>query len=299
MAVAEMNSDTLEALEQQAEEAGVEVTEPVDTTDTQDTQNTEDPVEQDAGDIELALEEPGEPDGGSTDSGDSTENSDSDVSDQNKEVDKMLSDAGFDVDEIAKRITEEGKIPEDVIAEAKEKLDPALVDAHVGRLEAEFELARVKASEEYIETQEKQKKVQEMNSYIFKAVGGEDKFKSLSSTLKSELSESELSSINAKLMSGNKSLVNEGLETAVAAYKKAKGLGGRIMEGDAGNTEPNALPHISKAEYRDVMKSEKYKTDPAYRNRMDAARLASRKADQKRYAPGTYYGVGPNGRYEL
>jgi len=37
------------------------------------------------------------------------------------------------------------------------------------------------------------------------------------------------------------------------------------------------------------MKTEKYKTDPLYKRKMDNMRLASRKADQARSLPGQYY----------
>ena len=238
--------------------------------------------------LNLGDDDKGEPD----DSGDSG-------SAENRAVDQKLKDAGFDVDDIAKKIAENnGDIPEDIIKAAKEKLDPDLVDAHAARLKSEFRLSQIESSDKYKEYQEQSKKVQEMNTYIYDAVGGEDKFKSLASTLRDNLDKDTLESVNAKLLSGNKTLVNEALKTAVAEYKKAKGYGGKRMEGDANAPSEKQLI-ITKEDYRTIMKTEKYKTDPMYRNKIDDARLKTRQADQKRFLPGTYFANGPNGRYEL
>lgn len=218
---------------------------------------------------------------------------------ENKAVDQKLKDAGFDVEDISKKIAENnGEIPDDIIKAAKEKLDPDLVDAHVARLKSEFKLAQIEASDKYKEFQEQSQKIQDMNKYIYDAVGGEDKFKSLAGTLRDTLDKDTLESVNAKLLSGNKTLVNEALKTAVAEYKKAKGYGGKRMEGDANAPSEKQLV-ITKEDYRAIMKTEKYKTDPLYRDKIDNARLKTRQRDQKQYLPGTYYANGPNGRYEI
>jgi len=220
-------------------------------------------------------------------------------SEENKTVDAKLKEAGFDVEDIAKKIMENnGEIPDDIIKAAKEKLDPDLVDAHAARLKSEFKLSQIEASDKYKEFQEQAKRVQEMNNYIYDAVGGEDKFKSLASTLRDTLDKNTLESVNAKLLSGNKTLVNEALKTAVAEYKKAKGYGGKRMEGDANAPSEKEL-FITKEDYRTIMRTEKYKTDPQYRDKIDNARLKTRQRDQQRYLPGTYYANGPNGRYEI
>ena len=268
----EFDKDTLEALEEQ----GVaDVPADEDKPEDKPVENPEDDIKLDLGDEPV------------------TENTD------NKSVDKQLRDAGFDVETISKRIVENnGEIPEDIIKEAKEKFDPDLVDAHVARLKSEFKLAQIESSQAYKDYQEQSKKIQEMNTYIYDAVGGEDKFKSLASTLRDNLDKDTLESVNAKLLSGNKTLVNEALKTAVAEYKKAKGYGGERMEGDA-NAPSDKPMVITKEDYRAIMRTEKYKTDPVYRNKIDDARLKTRQADQKRFLPGTYFASGPNGRYEL
>jgi len=286
MATGEINDETLEALNEQSgnvvDETIVEATGESDT-DKGNTDATED--------IDLHLED--------TDTDNDTDEGTTDAEDVNATVDQTLTDAGFDVEAISQEILETGKISEELIAKAKEKIDPALVDAHVGRLTAEFELAKIKATDTYKERQAAEQAVQDMNAYVYKSVGGEDKFKALAETLKESMSKEDLGVINAQLLSGNKSLVNEGLKKAVAAYKVAKGLGGKLMEGDGNVTQTDTITHITKEDFRAIIKTEKYKTDPAYRGKMETARLKSIEADKKKYGPGTYYGFNQNGRYEL
>jgi hypothetical protein len=288
MATEDLSPETLEALkEQTGESTGDEEVKP----DVENLEGSDDSGSEDD-DINLNLEDE-EDDKQGDDKGES------EGTPENKAVDQKLKEAGFDVDEIAKKIADNnGEIPEDVIKAAKEKFNPDLVDAHVARLKSEFKLAQIEASEKYKEFQEQAKKTQEMNDYIYKSVGGEDKFKSLATTLRGSLDKESLESINAKLLSGNKTLVNEALKTAVSEYKKLKGIGGKLMEGDA-NTPAQKELRITKEEYRAIMKTEKYKTDPLYQRKIDEARLKTRQADQKRYGPGMYYGMNQNGRYEL
>jgi hypothetical protein len=288
MATEDLSPETLEALkEQTGESTGDEEVKP----DGENLEGSDDSGSEDD-DINLNLEDDGDDKQGD-------DKVEPEGTPENKAVDQKLKEAGFDVDEIAKKIADNnGEIPEDVIKAAKEKLDPDLVDAHVARLKSEFKLAQIEASEKYKEFQEQAKKTQEMNDYIYKSVGGEDKFKSLASTLRGSLDKESLESINAKLLSGNKTLVNEALKTAVSEYKKLKGIGGKLMEGDANAPAQKEL-RITKEEYRAIMKTEKYKTDPLYQRKIDEARLKTRQADQKRYGPGMYYGMNQNGRYEL
>lgn len=287
----EIDPDTLEALEDQTGEPNgdsevkpeVEVDPEVEVEPKDDPEGAEDEDKPDE-DIELNVDD---------------EEEEIPVSPENKALDEKLKEAGFDVEALSKQIIENGgEIPEDVIKQAKEKLDPDLVDANVARLRAEIELQKIQASEKYKEFQESAKKVQAMNDYIYKSVGGEDKFKSLADTLKGSMNKAALDSINAKLLSGNKTLVNEALKSAVSEYKKLKGIGGKRMEGDANAPAEKEL-RVTKEDYRAIMKTEKYKTDPLYRNKVDAARLKTRQADQNKYGPGMYYGMGQNGRYEL
>lgn len=202
----------------------------------------------------------------------------------------------FDINVFEKDLEESGDISEESIKAAKEKYSPEFVDEKVARMRAEHKLKGL--SEYEAEAKKKAEAVSEMNKYIFETVGGTEEFQSMKKTLRSSLTASALESLNAKLLSGNKTLVSEGLEIAVKEYKKLKGIGGKRMEGDANAPAPKEL-RVTREDYRTIMKTEKYKTDPMYREKIDEARLKTRQADQAKYGPGMYYGYNQNGRYEL
>jgi hypothetical protein len=220
-------------------------------------------------------------------------------SDLNESISRTLEGAGFTDDIIKARATKDGGLSDEFVQELKAKIDPDLIDAHVGRIRAEIELAKVKESGRIDEVRAKEAALQTMNTHIYDTVGGEDKFKILGETLKSKLSADELAAINVKLASGNKTVVNEALETAVKKYNDIRGMGGKLMEGDAG-VGAEVMEHMTKEEYRAVMRSEKYKTDPKYARKIDAERLKTRETDSIRYGHGQYYGYHPEkGRYNL
>lgn len=223
----------------------------------------------------------------------SAEESNSDVSkdagdtDKKPEVDKAqkLKDAGIDPDALAKQIKETGKIPDDVIAKAKEVLDPAEVDAAVAKVQVALDADKV---------------INTMNDFIYDSVGGKDKFDLLSDTLKDKLSDSDLALLNAKIGSGNKLLVEEGMKAAIKAYNDTKGMGGKLMSGEpSGEAKSEALPRVTKEQFRTITASDKYKTDKVYADKMDAARMATSKVDKISYGPGQYYGFTNGQRYEL
>jgi len=222
-----------------------------------------------------------------------------DDSDLNKAVSKTLDEAGYNEETLTARLTKDGGISDEFITELKTKVDPAFVDAHVGRLRAELELAKVKESGRIDEVRAKEKATKDMNDHIFNVVGGKDKFDILGKTLKAELPADDLAVINAKLASGNKTIVDEGMELAVKKYNNIRGMGGKLMEGDAGQgTE--AEEHVTKEEYRALIRTEKYKTDPKYARKVDADRLKTRAGDAAKHGHGSYYGFHPDkGRYAL
>ena len=234
-----------------------------------------------------------EPDGGAGAPGD-PDKADKKVSDI--EVNKTLADAGYSEDDLRKRLVKDNGISDAFVKELKEKIDPALVDAHVGRLRAEFNLQKSKAAEEF---KKKNSAVEEMNTFIYDSVGGQENFEAMGKILKADLGTDELGALNAKLASGNKIVIKEGLADAVKKYNNIRGMGGKLMEGDAGNGQ-DAPVHITKEEYRMFMRTEKYKTDPKYAAQIDADRLKTRERDSQAYGHGAYYGYHPDkGRYAL
>lgn len=220
-------------------------------------------------------------------------------SELNKTVSKTLAGAGYTEEILTARLIKDDGISDEFIEELKGKVDPDFIDAHVGRLRAEIELAKVKESGRIDEVRAKEKATKDMNDHIYNTVGGKDKFTILGKTLKEKLSTEDLAALNVKLASGNKVVVNEALTDAVKKYNDIRGMGGALMEGDAfSSTE--APEHLTKEEYRAVMRTEKYKTDPKFARKIDEDRLKTRKADSERYPNGQYYGFHPTkGRYNL
>ena len=220
-------------------------------------------------------------------------------SDLNITLSKNLHDAGYSDEALAERITKDKGISDEFVTELKGKLDPDFVDAHVGRIRAELELKEIKATQDTAEAQKKNDALLKMNDYIFSTVGGKDNFEAMGKVLKNNISAEDLTALNVKLASGNVQIVNEAMKDAVSTYKKIRGMGGKLMEGDAGNsTDP--VEHITKEEYRAIMRTDKYKTDRKYQTKIDADRLKTRTADAARYGKGQYFGYHPSkGRYAL
>jgi len=295
MSAEELNERTLAKL---AEATGgtVETKPEGDTTVVTDaTVDPNKPAEETAGPDTLEFK-PGEPETTVTPEVKPDVSKDESTTDQNAEVDTKLKEAGFDVDALSKELVETGKISDAAIADLKTKLDPALVDAHLQRLTVEVELAKLKGQ---TTIDDGNKKIEDMNAYIYDSVGGIDNFTAMAKAL-AKAPKADQESIDAKLQSGNKLLVAEGMKAAVAAYNKIKGMGGKLMSGDAGNgVTQEALPKVTKAEFRVITASEKYKTDKTYAEKMDLARMATAKADKVAYGPGQYYGFTNGQRYEL
>lgn len=209
-------------------------------------------------------------------------------------IEDALSSAGFDPKEIEDRVIKDGEITEDLIAELKEKLDPLLVDSHVRAIRAEMALAKTPALEE------QNKATEEMNNFIYDSVGGQDKFKMMSEVLKGKLSQDELDVLNAQLASKNKALVTKGVQDAVKAYKQATGrVGEGLMQGDPNGAVDTGFIFLDKKEYQSIVRTDKYKTDRVYKQKVDADRLKSLEMDRATTLPGQYYNVREGRMYAI
>lgn len=209
-------------------------------------------------------------------------------------IEDALSSVGFDPKGIEDRVIKDGGITEDLIAELKEKLDPLLVDSHVRAIRAEMALAKTPALEE------QNKATEEMNNFIYDSVGGKDKFKMMSEVLKGKLSQDELDVLNAQLLSKNKALVTRGVQDAVKAYKQATGrVGEGLMQGDPNGAVDTGFVFLDKKEYQSIVRTEKYKTDRVYKQKVDADRLKSLEMDRATTLPGQYYNVREGRMYAI
>lgn len=283
MAVKEMDADTLAALEEQG---GIQ-NEP-EHTDTGET------VEDTPTDDAIQFTEPEHTDEGTAEDSDevSTDADSADSSPAEPTLEDQIKSAGISVSDITSSLQTDGKVSDELIAKAKETIDATTVDLFVRSVQAEYALAKKKPTSTDA--------LEQNNKYIYDTVGGKSNFDKISATLNKHMTGEELSLLNAKITSGNKALISEGMQSAVDKYNKLKGLGGKRMSGDAGTPPADtALPRITKEQYRTIMRSDKYKTDPAYAKKMDDARMKTKAEDRKSYGPGQYYGFTQNGRYEL
>jgi len=295
MAAGELNEETLKALQSQSES---ETTPSDDPTTKDGDKSTEKIVKDDTLEFKPAEYKDVDPekvhDSKSTD--DKTDNKATDDDSELKTLDDQLTAAGYDLNDITKQMQENGTLSDELIADMKTKFDPAVVDTQLENIKLKIEANKNTQQTEYDTAQ---KAVTDMNTYIFDSVGGEEAFTKMSKVLSSKLSKTDLALIDAQLKSGNKLLVNEGMKAAVKAYNNSRGMGGKLMSGEPNNQSVETVPRITKDDFRAIMKSEKYKTDPVYAAKMDAARMATKDSDRKSYGPGQYYGHNQNGRYEL
>jgi hypothetical protein len=211
------------------------------------------------------------------------------------DVEQKLKDAGFSLEDISKQIKESGEITTELIDQIKEKVDPQYIDAHLARLKAEAELAKKTQQEQ---RREQEAKTKEMNDYIYSKVDGQSNFNSLAGVLKNNLSESELSTINKLLASGDKGQIDIAMQTAINKYNTIKGKGD-LMQGDAGTERQEKFEPLSKEQFRKIIQTEKYQTDPAYQRQIDKQRLETRKRDEQTFMPGQYFAQRHGQRYAI
>jgi len=206
------------------------------------------------------------------------------------ELDKLLADNGFNPEDLGKELANnEGKLTAETIAALKEKFNPEGVDKAVADLEKAFE---GKAAEKRADVDTKNetinKSILEMNDYIYGSLAGGDVVKgkenlaTLSEWAKENIPADELDAINTLLASGKKSVVKHGLEMAVNKWKK--GTENKMMTGDSNvNLVPKpAFQPMSRDEFTELMKTEKYQKDPEYARTVDDRR-------NKTIAQGAYF----------
>lgn len=216
-------------------------------------------------------------------------------------VTKALSDEGFNEKDILDRVAKAGgKVDNTLRNELKAVFDPDQVDEYADSIETKLKATegtqRPNADADIQKANEAQ---QAMNKHIYDSVGGEDKFKIMAGALNANLDTKTVALINAKLRSTDQSLVDEGMQQAVQAYHKLTGRGNNRMEGDTSNNGEAGFAFMTKREYQSAITSDKYKTDKAYANKVDADRLKSRNMDAQTTMPGMYHNVRDGKRYEM
>lgn len=204
-----------------------------------------------------------------------------------EDLDALVTGAGFDLASIGERVkANNGKFPADLVAELSTKLDPALVSANVKRIELQIELDTIKA-------EKASKAAEKMNDFIFSkldgsgdAAKGKENFTVLKDWCTKNMSQDDINAVNELLRSPNKSVVEQGLTMAVNKWKGAQEP--TMMTGDAIATpaKPEFVP-LAKSEFQQIMRSDKYRTDPAYATEIDARRRKT--MDTEAWTPPGFY----------
>ena len=198
------------------------------------------------------------------------------------EVAKLLEKAGTSNEKLGQELVDnDGKISDETITKLKEVFDPAAVDASIKDMETGFAAEKAKHDQTI---QEKDEATAKMNDFIYKSLDyggdieqGKKNLATLSAWAKDNMDPAELAAVNAKLRSGNETVVKEGLQHAVNLWKK--GQEKPMMTGDpqAVNTEkltPKVEP-LSKDQYIKIMATKQYQEDAAYAESIDNRRRAT------------------------
>jgi ribosome-binding protein aMBF1 (putative translation factor) len=213
-----------------------------------------------------------------------------------EEVDKALEAAGFSNEELGKELYEnDGKLTKETVEALKKAFPDHAVDNAVADMERQYSEVAAKHAEDVAA---KTDAVDKMNDFIYGSLAGGDVDKGkqnlakLSEWATNNLESDVLEAINAKLRSGNKTVVTEGLQQAVTLWKK--GQEKPMMTGDAlaatpAEKAPEFTP-ISKDEFIEIMQTKKYNEDPEY-----AAKIDERRA--KTIAKGEYVTPEYNRKY--
>jgi hypothetical protein len=199
-----------------------------------------------------------------------------DLNDQ-ESLDKQIADAGFSNEDLGKELAEnDGKFKEETIKALKEKFPADAVDKAVDTFQKQY-------AEKIAELPEPKAKIVEMNNFIYgelaggDVVKGQENLKVLSTWARENLDAETLGVINAKLSSGNKIVVKEGLQAAVSAWKK--GQEKPMMTGDAPaaqkTEEAPTIEPLGKDEFIQITMTKKYKEDPDYAKLIDDRRRAT------------------------
>lgn len=204
-----------------------------------------------------------------------------------EEVDKALAEAGFSNEALGKELAEnDGKLTEATVKALKEKFGETAVDNAVADMERQF---AEQLPEAQAKGQEATAAVASMNDYIYGTLAGGDIAKGkenlavLSEWAGKHMDKKELALINKKLASGDKDLVTEGLQQAVAKWKK--GQVRPMMTGDSAAAAVPAAPEfepMSRDEFVKAMATKKYQEDPEYAAKIDDRRRRSMAQDKLR-----------------
>jgi hypothetical protein len=179
-----------------------------------------------------------------------------------KIVVKAVTDAGFDLKELAKEYTDNGgKLTEKTVEALKAKgISKDAVDGYVAGVQA---------------------RATEIVNEITKAAGGADKLKGIYQWAEANLPKDEIDAYNEIMDVGNKSASKLAFDGLVARFNVANGKEPSLVTAEGEPVQSGAKPFANSAQVVEAMRNPKYETDQEYRDQVKA-----------RLAVTTMFGIG-------
>lgn len=171
------------------------------------------------------------------------------------EAKKAVEDAGLDFSVLGQEIAKDGKLSEASTKALLAKGIPQdIIDAHVEGAKAQAELSLSKAHA---------------------AVGGTEAFQQMAEWAAVSASEADLKTYNDLVGTGDPGKIESAMKFLKSAYESANGTPAtRKVQGE-GNRGAGSDVYESRAQLTSDMKDPRYKTDPAFRSKVEAKVMRS------------------------
>ena len=188
---------------------------------------------------------------------DSPEEQDEDLSSDDlriEEVEEEAEDANFDLNQVTEEYAEDGEISDETYEAFEEAtgLDRSSLDQHIAGQEA---LAAQQVSR------------------MAEIAGSRENLQSVLEWAAANVPEDQVASYNAALDEGRLNDAELAMQGIVRQYESAAGRDPNLVGGETTGSVSGVKPFKSSAEVTEAMSDERYKTDPAYRQKV-ADRLA-------------------------
>lgn len=161
--------------------------------------------------------------------------------------------------------------------ESQVTIDSIVAEALEGELSEETKALLSESDLKHIDMLvEGHKAIQEKNNQeVFDVVGGEDSYKELQEWGRNNMSQEQQEAFNTALFSGDMNLAKLAVQGLQAQYVAANGKSpDRFIEGGESANE-DSRPYSSVEEYINEARSYEYKSNPAYRAKVEAKRNIS------------------------
>lgn len=166
---------------------------------------------------------------------------------------KVITDAGLDLNSVAAEIARDGKMSEDTIKKLEAK--------GIKREQAELHVEGLRAIAD------------KFKADIAAPVGGVEEYGKMLEWAKTNVDAADLAGFDKAIMSGDPALAKMAVRGLAAQYADAVGSEPTLVTGEGVPHNAGVKPYESTEQITKDMKSREYKTDPAFRRKVEA-RLA-------------------------